>query len=92
LCIASSSSGVGGPEWADLTMNMKRIWEVLLKRAADAIAAEISRSSGRRTSPGRIDMRLEKNRAGVPRAAPSERQRRNAQKPPRGRAAAHSGN
>jgi hypothetical protein len=63
-------------------MNMKRIEAVLLKRAADAIAAELSRYSSRRTSPWRIDMRLEKNR---------QARHLNAQKPPRGRVAAHSG-
>jgi hypothetical protein len=30
LCIASMSSGVGALGWADVTMNMKRISELLL--------------------------------------------------------------
>jgi hypothetical protein len=37
------SSGVGAVGWADVTMNMKRISELLLGRAAGAIAAELSR-------------------------------------------------
>ena len=39
LCTASISSGVGGPGWAGLTMNMKRISEnSSLRRAAGTIA------------------------------------------------------
>ena len=41
-CIASMSSGAGRPAWLDLTMNMKRIGEPFLGRAAGAIAAEMS--------------------------------------------------
>jgi hypothetical protein len=39
-----------------LTMNMKRISELLLRRAADAIVSEPARQSSRRTSHRRIDM------------------------------------
>src|SRR6266403_3085980 len=34
LCIASRSAGGGGPAWADVTINMNRLWEFLLRRAA----------------------------------------------------------
>jgi hypothetical protein len=41
-------------------MYMKRMGKILLWRAAGAIAAELSRISGRRTSPPRIDIGLNK--------------------------------
>jgi hypothetical protein len=63
---------------------MKRIREILLRRAADAIAAELSRQSGRRTSPRRIDMLSKKE------SRPTGARHANAQKPPRGRVAAQS--
>jgi hypothetical protein len=70
LCIASMSFGVGGPRWADLTINMKRIRELLLRRAAGAIAAKLSRQLGRRTSPRRIDTRFLTARHASSAAAP----------------------
>ena len=42
LCMASISSGVGGPEWADVTMYMNRICEFPCA-SRDAIAAGLSR-------------------------------------------------
>jgi hypothetical protein len=51
---------------------MKRIRELLLRRAAGAIAAKLSRQLGRRTSPRRIDIRLLKNPAQLQRRCAAE--------------------
>jgi Flp pilus assembly pilin Flp len=51
---------------------MKRISELLLRRAAGAIAAKLSRQLGRRTSPRRIDIRLLKNPAQLQRRCAAE--------------------
>src|SRR6202521_2629382 len=63
LPIASISAGVGGPGgWDDVTIYMKRILGTPLEASRGHRApSELSRYPGRRTCPGRIDMRLEKN-------------------------------
>src|SRR5260370_30630560 len=57
LCMACKSSGVGFPgDWGEVTIDMKRMKKLLLRRAAAIITAKLSRYWDRRTRPGQIDM------------------------------------
>src|SRR5882762_549861 len=62
LPIASISAGVGGRGGCeDVTIYMKRIENSCWGEPRPPGLAELSRSIGRRMSPGKIDMRREKN-------------------------------
>jgi hypothetical protein len=59
--MACKSSGVGFPgDWGEVTIDMKRMEKLLLRRAAAIITAKLSRYWDRRSSLGRIDMRFGK--------------------------------
>jgi hypothetical protein len=68
MACKSSGGGFTG-DWGEVTIDMKRMEKLLLRRAAAIITAKLSRYQDRRSSPGQIDMRSGK----ISLPAPGER-------------------